>query len=55
MNEAAKEARRAYKRQWQRNNPDKVKAYQEAYWNRKAQEAAAIEAATKEEPATQEG
>ena len=41
MNEAAKEARRAYKRKWQRENRDKVKQYQENYWNRKAQEAAA--------------
>ena len=48
MNEAAKEARRAYKRQWQRNNPDKVKAYQEAYWSRKAQEAANVDPAPEE-------
>ena len=41
MNEAAKEARRAYKRKWQRENVDKVKRYQEKYWNKKAQEAAA--------------
>lgn len=41
MNEAAKEARRAYKRKWQRENRDKVRQYQETYWNRKAQEAAA--------------
>ena len=54
MNEAAKEARRIYKRQWQRNNPDKVKAYQEAYWNRKAQEAAAAREPATEEP-QQEG
>lgn len=41
MNEAAKAARREYKRNWQRKNRDKVKKYQEDYWNRKAQEAAA--------------
>lgn len=41
MTEAAKEARRAYKRKWNRDNPDKVKAAQERYWNKKAQEAAA--------------
>lgn len=41
MNEAAKEARRAYKRKWQRENPDKVKAQQERYWNKKAAAAAA--------------
>ena len=40
VNEAAKAARRAYKRKWQREHPDKVKQYQEAYWTRKAQEAA---------------
>ena len=46
MNEAAKEARRAYKRQWQRDNPDKVKKYIERYWEKKAREAAeAAEAA----------
>lgn len=40
MNEAAREARRAYKRQWAKNNPDKVKAMQERYWaKRAAQEA----------------
>lgn len=36
MNEAAKEARRAYIREWQRNNKDKVRAAQERYWMRKA-------------------
>jgi hypothetical protein len=38
MTEKAKEARRAYKRAWQRNNPDKVRAQQERYWNKKAAE-----------------
>lgn len=36
MNEQAAEARRAYKREWARKNPDKVKAQQERYWERKA-------------------
>lgn len=45
MNEAAKAARRAYKKQWQRDNPDKVKKYQERYWEKKAREAAEAEAA----------
>lgn len=40
MNEAAKAARREYKRKWQRENRDKVKQYQENYWTKKAQEAA---------------
>ena len=36
MNEQAKEARRLYKREWNRRNKDKVKAAQERYWERKA-------------------
>lgn len=36
MNEKAKEARRAYKREWNRKNRDKVKAAQARYWERKA-------------------
>lgn len=39
MNEKAKEARRAYKREWNRKNKDKVKAAQERYWERKAEKA----------------
>lgn len=39
MDEKAKEARRAYKREWNRKNKDKVKASQERYWARKAAEA----------------
>ena len=50
MNEAAKEARRAYKREWNWKNRDKVKAAQERYWNRKAQEAAAAAEPDAEEP-----
>lgn len=40
MNEAAKEARRAYKRKWNRKNRDKVAAAQARYWERKAAAAA---------------
>lgn len=40
MTEAAKEARRAYKRAWNAKNKDKVKAAQERYWERKAKAAA---------------
>lgn len=43
MNEQAKAARRAYKRAWARKNPDKVKAQQARYWQRKAEQAAAAE------------
>ena len=39
MTDAAREARNAYRRKWAKNNPDKVKAQQERYWARKAQEA----------------
>lgn len=38
MNDAAKEAMRSYKRDWQRRNKDKVKSYQERYWMKKAAE-----------------
>lgn len=41
MTEQAKEARRAYKREWNRRNRDKVRAAQARYWNRKAEAAAA--------------
>ena len=41
MTEAAKEARRAYRRKWNRENRDKVRAAQVRYWDKKAQEAAA--------------
>lgn len=37
MTEQAKEARRAYKREWNRKNKDRVKSYQEKYWTKKAQ------------------
>lgn len=36
MTEAAKEARRAYKRQWAQQHPDKVKQHQTRYWEKKA-------------------
>lgn len=38
MTEQAKEARRAYKREWAKKNRDKVKAAQERYWTKKAAE-----------------
>ena len=43
MREAAREARNAYRRKWAKENPDKVKAATRRYWERKAQEAAAME------------
>lgn len=38
MTETAKQARRAYKREWARKNPDKVKRHQETFWSKKAAE-----------------
>ena len=43
MSEAAREARNAYKRKWAKENPDKVKAANRRYWERKAQEAEDLE------------
>lgn len=39
MDAAAIEARRAYKREWNRKNPEKVKAATERYWQKRAREA----------------
>lgn len=39
------EARRAYKREWARRNPEKVKQYQERFWAKKAAEMQLQEAA----------
>lgn len=38
MTEEARAAIRAYKREWAKKNPDKVKAQQERYWEKKAQQ-----------------
>lgn len=51
LNEQAAEARRAYKREWAKKNPDKVKAQQERYWTRRA--AAHAEQAQQQEPQEQ--
>ena len=40
MTEQAVAARRAYKRKWARENRDKVKAQQERYWAKKAEQEA---------------
>ena len=37
LSEQAAAARREYKRQWARRNPEKVQAQQERYWNKRAQ------------------
>lgn len=36
MTEEAKEARRAYRREWARKNRDKVRAQEEKFWERRA-------------------
>lgn len=54
MNEKAKEARRAYKREWNRRNRDKVQAAQARYWEKKAAETMAEEAARAAELETKE-
>jgi hypothetical protein len=51
MTEQAMEARRAYKREWAKRNPDKVKATQERYWQRKAEQAAAEQQTSEEQTA----
>lgn len=43
LSEKAKEARRNYKREWNRANKDKVKASQDRYWERRAAAAAAAD------------
>ena len=55
MSEAAKAARREYKKKWQRDNADKVKEYQRRYWDKKAREAAAAGDLPQENGTTQEG
>lgn len=44
MTEAAKQARREYKRAWNAKNKDKVKAAQDRYWERKTAEAGRADA-----------
>lgn len=46
MTEQARKARNAYKRAWAQKNPDKIKAQQERYWNKRAEQAAGEPAST---------
>ena len=46
MENKAAEARRKYMKEWRKRNRDRVKAYNERYWNRKAE---AAEADTEEQ------
>lgn len=52
MNEKAKEARRAYRRKWAKDNPEKIRAQQERYWQKKAAEIEAEQAAEEQENAS---
>lgn len=47
MSERGNEARRAYKREWARRNPDKIREQQRRYWDRRA-------AAAEGQPAAQQ-
>lgn len=38
IQEKAAEMRKEYLRKWRKNNPDKIKAAQQRYWQRKAQQ-----------------
>lgn len=51
MTEQALQARREYRRKWARENRDKVRAHQERYWQKKADQQAA--AAGKQAPAAE--
>ena len=35
-NDAARQVRNAYHRQWRKKNPERVKAAQDRYWQKKA-------------------
>jgi len=41
--DAAREAKNKYLREWRRNNPDKVKAANARYWEKKAAEMKSVE------------
>lgn len=43
MTEAAKAARAAYRRKWNAANKDRIKAYHERYWEKKAAQAEAAQ------------
>lgn len=55
MNEAAKAARREYKRKWAQAHPENVKRWQETYWNKKAAQAQAEEAGQDDSPGAGRG
>lgn len=50
MTEQATELRRAYRRQWAKNNPEKVKEQQARYWEKRAAQEAAKAQPPEDEP-----
>ena len=44
-----RQERNEYQRQWRKENPDRVRAYNAAYWNRKVAQAAKAAADQKQE------
>lgn len=50
MTEAAKEARREYKKAWNRAHPDRVRQHQETYWTKRAARDQAADPARGSEP-----
>ncbi len=55
MNEEARKARNAWRREWAKKNPDKVKEYNERYWSKKAAEMKAAEEAAAQASANVRG
>lgn len=54
MTTQAAEARRSYKREWAKRNPDKIREYQQRYWTKKAEEASRSEAEAEQREAEKE-
>ena len=52
MTEAAKEARRQYRREWNKTHKENIKRHQATYWEKKAREAAEATAAALTEDQT---
>jgi hypothetical protein len=52
MTDEARKARNAYKRAWAKANPDRVRAHQEKYWKKRAQELEARKEAQRKTEAT---
>ena len=52
MTEAAKEARRQYRREWNKTHKENIKRHQATYWEKKAREAAEATAAALAEDQT---